>query len=156
MFTADVLSKARSRMKFYADRKRSPIDTFKVGDLVLLNCQDIPTNNSFSKLNSPFAGPFPVTRIISDTTVELRLPESSRLHPVFHVSKLERFVQRPGSVATDSSPSSNPLKHLEIEPAKVAKPIIILEEKVRYGKTQFLVRFSSSILGWMRNPFLLN
>ena len=41
----------------------------------------------------PNIGPFPICRVVSPVAYELTLPSTmSRVHPVFHVSQLRRYV----------------------------------------------------------------
>ena len=48
------------------------------------------------KLTPKYIGPFPVVQVISQVAYKLDLPrEYSKLHPVFHMSLLKRFVTNP-------------------------------------------------------------
>ncbi len=86
------LAEAKQRMKSYVDKTRRD-ERFVVGDEVLLST----VNLSFAiprKLKPRFVGPFKVTKVISPVAYELKLPQTlSRLHPVFHVSLLKRYVK---------------------------------------------------------------
>uniref|UniRef100_A0A3Q2P3M4 Chromo domain-containing protein n=1 Tax=Fundulus heteroclitus TaxID=8078 RepID=A0A3Q2P3M4_FUNHE len=44
------------------------------------------------KLSPRFAGPYKIISIVSPTTVRLRLPSHSRVHPTFHVSQIKPVV----------------------------------------------------------------
>lgn len=89
------LSRSRLRMKKSADKNRSERH-FKVGDMVFLKLQ--PYVQSFlapranQKLAFRFFGPFPVVARVGQVAYRLGLPESSSIHPVFHVSQLKLAV----------------------------------------------------------------
>ena len=40
-----------------------------------------------------WVGPFPVVRVISSVAYELSLPPDWKIHPVFHISNLRRYVR---------------------------------------------------------------
>src|ERR1700727_2247971 len=67
-------------------------ERYHVGDLVMLSTEKLAVGRG--KLKDRWVGPFPVTEAFSNgVNVRLELPEEySRLHPVFHVERLKRFV----------------------------------------------------------------
>ncbi|PNY17392.1 Ty3/gypsy retrotransposon protein [Trifolium pratense] len=86
------LLKAQNTMKEYADLKRIP-HQFKVGDWVFVKLRPYRQNSvlgrRFHKLSKRFYGPFKLVRAIGEVAFELELPDTSRIHPVFHVSQLK-------------------------------------------------------------------
>jgi hypothetical protein len=86
-----VMLKMREQQRKYADRRRRD-ERYQVGDLVMLSTEKLAVGRG--KLKDRWVGPFPVTEAFSNgVNVRLELPaEYSRLHPVFHVERLKRFV----------------------------------------------------------------
>ena len=87
--TAQELELARERAASQANRHRREL-TFAVGDMVRLSTQHLVLGSQPSaKLRDRFVGPFPIEAVISPVAYRLTLPPSfSRVHPVFHVSRL--------------------------------------------------------------------
>ena len=87
-----LMKAAQDRQKAYADKKRKPHD-FKVEDMVLLSTKNIKFAHGKKKLHPRYIGPFQIDSIIGAhrNAVRLRLPESYRIHPVFHVSLIRPF-----------------------------------------------------------------
>lgn len=89
------LLRAQQRMKSYADLKRRE-EVFNVGEMVYLKLQPYRQRSlakrPFEKLAAKFYGPFEVVKKIGLVAYELKLPSTSKLHPVFHVSQLRRAM----------------------------------------------------------------
>jgi hypothetical protein len=87
------LKSAQDYQKKYADRKRRHLE-FQVGDKVLLEASDINFAAGSRKLLDKFIGPYKVLQQVSAVSYRLELPARlSRIHPVFHVSKLREFKE---------------------------------------------------------------
>ena len=90
-----ALGKAQADIKKYADKKRSDVEEYKVGDLVMLSTKDLKyqmIGRRTEKLTERFVGPYKIKKIISSNAVELELPSTIKIHPVVNVSRIRRYV----------------------------------------------------------------
>ena len=91
----DNLQVAQNQQKQYADRDREEI-TLQVNDLVYLRIhpykQTSLKNNGAEKLKPRYYGPYKVVRKIGEVAYELELPEGSKIHNIFHVSYLKKYL----------------------------------------------------------------
>lgn len=115
------LTLAQSRMKKYADRRRSERE-FEVGDMVYLKMQpyrhtSLGIHNSV-KLHSKFYGSFRVLSRIGPVTYKLLLPEHCAIHPMFHVSQLKKHT---GSkvVLTEQLPLVDQQGNIQMAPEEI-------------------------------------
>ena len=87
------LGRAQERMTVAANKQRRDVE-FSVGDLVCLRFRPHRQPSLFTsrnrKLAPRFFGPFRVEARIGMTAY--RLPDSARIHPVFHVLLLKRAI----------------------------------------------------------------
>ena len=72
----------------YYDRRHRDVK-YKVGDLVLLSTRNIKMKVIQGKLQRRFVGPFRVTETIGRQAYRLSLPDTWKIHHVFHVSLLK-------------------------------------------------------------------
>ncbi|KAL4025181.1 hypothetical protein IC575_013559 [Cucumis melo] len=95
---------AQEQMKLYADRKRRAVE-YSVGEYVFLRIRPYRQLSVRSRRNEKLAprffGPYKIVERIGPVAYRLQLPESSKIHPVFHVSQLRKMVgQHEGSQPT--------------------------------------------------------
>ena len=92
------LGRAQDRHAANADRGQIPAPHFLPGNQVWLSAKNIVTRHPSPKLDHRQLGPFEVVadhRLCTPYAARLRLPDSMRFHPVFHVSLLEHAAGDP-------------------------------------------------------------
>jgi hypothetical protein len=104
------LSHSNDFMAKYYDQHHLPQPPFKIGDYVWLLRRNIKTTRPSEKLDYRRIGPFEILDQRGKSSFLLKLPPNlSRLHPIFHVSLLEPFINPniiPDRISTSiSSPS---------------------------------------------------
>ncbi|XP_019234655.1 PREDICTED: uncharacterized protein LOC109215091 [Nicotiana attenuata] len=91
-------------------------------------------------LTAKFFGPYEVIQKVGPVVYKLKLPSSSRIHPVFHVSQLKKTIGNQ-NFAAQNPPLCNQ------EGQMLAEPIAILDRKmVKKGNrasTQVLVQWAN-------------
>jgi len=90
-----ALGKVQEEIRKYMDRKRSDIEEYKVGDLVMLSTKDLKyqmVGRRTEKLTERFVEPYKIKKVVSSNAVELELPTTIKIHPVVNVSRIHRYV----------------------------------------------------------------
>jgi len=122
------LKVAQDRQKSYADRRRKDLE-FEVNDMVFLKVSPWKGVIRFQrrgKLNPRFIGPFRVIERIGPVAYRLELPpELDRIHNVFHVSLLRKYMPDPSHVL--QAPPVELSSDLSFE----VQPVEILDRQVR-------------------------
>lgn len=78
------------RMAWRANQKRSEGPDLKEGDKVYLWRRNMRTKRQSTKLDFLKLGPFKIKAVKGPVNYELQLPSHMRIHPVFHISLLEK------------------------------------------------------------------
>ncbi|SOV03296.1 uncharacterized protein UDID_18616 [Ustilago sp. UG-2017a] len=87
-YLQEQIREAQRRTVDQYNRKHNDIE-FKVGDMVYINRRNWKTRRPTLKLDTRFAGPYPVQERIGRRAYRITLPANLRVHDVFHVSMLE-------------------------------------------------------------------
>jgi len=90
-----VLGKVQADIKKYADKKRSDVEEYKVGDLVMLSTKDLKyqmVGRRTEKLTERFVSPYKIKEVISSNAVKLELPSTVRIHLVVNISRICRYI----------------------------------------------------------------
>ncbi|KAG2394978.1 uncharacterized protein HKW66_Vig0076470 [Vigna angularis] len=97
----DRMKATQSRQKSYADKRRRPLE-FEEGDHVFLRVT--PTTGvgraiKMRKLTPKFLGPYQILKKIGPVAYEIALPPRlAKLHNIFHVSQLRKYIPDPKHV----------------------------------------------------------
>jgi hypothetical protein len=82
---------ARDRQTHYANVHRRDF-VFKEGEEVLLSTQNLKLPKGITpKLSNRYTGPFKIVDVVTPTAYKLQLPNTWKIHPVFHVSLLKAY-----------------------------------------------------------------
>jgi len=141
---------AQDVMKASHDSKRRDME-FSVGDWVLLRLHHrtaVGIATSTSKLAPRYYGPFQILARIGSVAYRLQLPANAKIHDVFHVSLLKKFIGVPPTVTPVPLP---PIVRGRVIPT----PTKVLRTRLNRGTWELLVQWqgrADSDSTWERLP----
>ena len=122
-----------SRQKSYADPRRKDV-SFSAGDIVFLKVSPMKGVMRFGKnckLVPRYIGPFEIRSRVGEVAYRLILPhELSRIHPVFHVLMLRKYIPDPSHVLQPQMVELN--EDLSYE----EYPMAVVDRQVRQLRTK--------------------
>ena len=139
-----LMKAAQDRQKAYADKHRRPHD-IKVDDMVMLSTKNIKFVTGKKKLHHRYLGPFKVESLVEPhgNAVRLKLPESYKIHPVFHVSLVRPFK------ADSTVPTITPHEPEIVDGVPHYKVETILAKRTRSkGRRRRVIEFLIKWLGY--------
>ena len=141
----DNLRHAQDQHKIYADQKWVE-RSFQIGDLVFLRLQPYKQSSlkisGAEKLKPRFYGPYRILRRIGEVAYELELPENSKIHNIFHVSRLKRVLGKHINPCVDLLPLDN-------EGKLILEPETILEQRDRRLRNRTIPEY---LVKWKNLP----
>lgn len=141
-----AMDEAKYRQKHYADERRRE-DEFDEGERVWLSTENISTDLSRAapsrKFIPRYIGPYLIEKKLSGLVYRLKLPRTMKIHPVFHISRLRRYHDRPEELGDrPTSRRPDPIIRGANEEYEVEE--VIDTRKVRRGRQwhrQYLVKW---------------
>lgn len=85
----DNMATAQQRAAKYANQGRRAV-SFQVGDMVYLSTENLNIKGH-TKFKPRYIGPYQVERSIGAASYKLKLPNELKIHPVIHVSRLQKY-----------------------------------------------------------------
>ena len=135
----DRLKIAQDRQKSYADNRRRDLE-FEVGDMVFLRIstwKGILRFGKHGKLSPRYIGPYRIVERIGEVAYRLELPSDlDRIHNVFQVSMLLKYIPNPSHVLIEQLVEIQENLTYEEEPVQ----ILDRREQVLRNKTIPLVK----------------
>ena len=139
----EILKTAQIRQKSYVDNRRRDLE-FEVGDHVFLKVSPMMYVMRFGrkgKLSSRFVGPFEILERVGTLAYKVALPPGlSKIHNVFHVSTLRKYVfdvshvveLKPIQISKDLTYEEVPVQIMDVMD-KVLRHVVIKLVKVQWN-----------------------
>eukprot|EP00253_Pinus_taeda_P021758 PITA_21758 len=115
------LKASQDRQKNFTDRKRR-FKEFQIGDHVYIRIQAKRSTLQWSgcaKLAPRYCGPFQILARVGPVAYQLALPSHIRVHNVFHVSVLKKYVYDPKHVIRWQEIQVEPEGEVLVEPLSI-------------------------------------
>ena len=81
-------------MKTQADKHCMKASNYKVGDKVWLSTMNLCLTCASKKLSEHWIGPYVIIKLVGNNAVELKLPQSMKIHSVVNISHVKLFKER--------------------------------------------------------------
>ena len=149
-----ALIRSAARNRRMADRRRAPAPDYQPGQMVWLSTKDLPLQVDSRKLAPRYIGPFKMVKISNPSAIRLKLPNSLKFHPTFHVSLL-----KPVSSCALGPPTKPPPPPLVVDGHPAFSVIQILDVRRRGRGFRFLVDwegYGPVERSWVSRRFILD
>ena len=123
----------KSQASYHNQRTRP--QTYCVGDMVYLSARNIRTRRPNKKLDHKYHGPYKVLTLVGTQAYRLQLPDSMKIHPVFHVSLLEPARRR-------SDCDTAPPPAVVVDGAEEFEVDQVLDSRVEHNHLRYLVKWT--------------
>lgn len=121
------------RSALYYDKGRSVGPTLGEGDKVYLLRKNIRTKRPSDKLDHKRLGPFKIQKKVGPVNFRLQLPRTMNIHPVFHISLLEK--------APPGAPAAPMIEIEPVNPETEYEVESILDHKLVRGSVRYLIKW---------------
>jgi hypothetical protein len=136
------MARSQQRYALQANKHRRPVD-FGVGDKVWVTTKHWKNERPSRKLANQMEGPYEILEKVGHS-FKLKLPESMKIHPVFHAEKLRKDPANP--LPGQSNPEPPPLELQDDETEYEVQEV--LATKLIRGKLKYRVQWK----GWDPDP----
>ena len=92
--TRHNIIEAQGWMKIQADKHCTELPNHIIGDKVWLSTINLCLICTSKKLSERWIGPYVITKLVSNNAVELKLPQSMRIHLVVNISCVKLYKER--------------------------------------------------------------
>ena len=135
------IKRAQVQQQRYYDARHKP-ESFDEGSHVLLSTQNFRMKGTPHKLQRRFVGPFKILQCIGSQAYKLQLRDSWRIHNVFHLSLLKRWIERSyRQIPKEPQPELDTAidRSEEFEVEKILRKRKVLKKNGRISHNEYLV-----------------
>ena len=120
-----IVKQVQGNLKIVPDRQKSQVDLkrtpkeFQVGEHVFIKVRPKRVSlslGSCAKLAPHYCGPFEILSRIGQVTYQLALPLNLRVHNVFHISVLKKYIHDATHVVNSNDVQVEPEGYFLVEP----------------------------------------
>ncbi|TPX39733.1 hypothetical protein SeLEV6574_g07008 [Synchytrium endobioticum] len=132
----ECIGSAQQHYKKYADEKRRDEVELSVGDEALINTINMKTTRPSRKFEQRATGPYYIKKQISPVSFQVQLPPNLKIHDVFHIKLLQKYI-RPNDPSR-ALPKPRPIPFEEQEGWEFED---IIDVKRKRNKFEYLVHW---------------